>query len=64
MNISKGVYKLPPDVKVSQLMMDLIYKLLISDPDKRISWENFFKHPVASSEPQKYKEFLDFLVAK
>jgi serine/threonine protein kinase len=30
-NIDKGYYKLPPDVKVSKLCIDLIQKLLVAD---------------------------------
>ena len=41
-------------------MLDLIRRLLISDPDKRISWDNFFKHPMVATDPHLYKETVDY----
>jgi serine/threonine protein kinase len=37
-NIDKGYYKMPPDVKVSVICLDLIQKLLIADVNHRLSW--------------------------
>ena len=40
--ILKGEYNLP-EIKIKR-MEDLIKKLLIADPNKRISWEDYFNH--------------------
>lgn len=50
---------------VSDKAKDLIKRLLQPDPDKRIAWEDFFKHPVFEDEDSKgsvKKEILDSIV--
>ena len=56
--ILKGEYTLP-EMKVKK-MADLIKRLLVVDPDKRISWEEYFDHDYFKikiiSLSQKFKE--------
>jgi len=52
--------KLPPDSKpknteISEECLDLLRNLLIADPQKRITWENFFHHPWL----RKSRKFID-----
>ena len=37
--------------KISELSKDLLRKLLEMDPDRRIEWEGFFKHPLFDTVP-------------
>lgn len=37
--------------KISDLSKDLLRKLLEMDPDRRIEWEGFFKHPLFDAAP-------------
>ena len=43
--INQGRYIIPPSVKLSKICINLISGLLISDPDKRFTWDDFFEHP-------------------
>lgn len=40
--IEKNEIKLPDEVKVSNEAKDLIKKMLVIDPEKRISFQDFF----------------------
>ena len=35
---------LPSDVKLSQPVRDVLHRMLVMDPEKRISWEELFNH--------------------
>lgn len=43
--ISQGRYIIPTSVKISKVCINLISGLLISDPSKRFTWDDFFDHP-------------------
>ena len=43
---NKTPYKEPEDPKLK----DLIHKLLVEDPQKRLSWEEYFNHPFFATE--------------
>ena len=45
---NKTPYKQPEDPKLK----DLINKLLVEDPQKRLSWEEYFNHPFFDNEEQ------------
>ena len=38
--------KFPPKEKYSENSKNLLQKILVADPAKRISWEDFFMHPL------------------
>ena len=42
--ILRGEFKFPEDVQLSEELVDLIQKMLIVNPDKRITIEEIFKH--------------------
>lgn len=42
--INNQPVKIPNNVKISTECQDLILKLLVKDPKKRISWDDFFNH--------------------
>ena len=44
--IEKNNIKLPDDIYVSPDCKDLLFKLLKKEPEDRISWDDFFNHPV------------------
>lgn len=43
--ISQGRYIIPTSVSISKVCINLISGLLISDPSKRFTWDDFFNHP-------------------
>ncbi len=53
-NIKKGVYSFPPDVKISKCCMSLIKGLLQVNPERRMTFEEFFKHPFVQADPVTY----------
>mmetsp|Transcript_5121 Transcript_5121/g.4692 ORF Transcript_5121/g.4692 Transcript_5121/m.4692 type:complete len:84 (+) Transcript_5121:705-956(+) len=55
-NIEKGSYQFPSDVKPSLLCVDILKKLLVSNPDYRISWKQFFEHPFINCETLTYEK--------
>ena len=48
--IKKGIYIIPSDINISKRCSDLLIKLLLSDPTKRLNWEQFFNHPFIKNE--------------
>lgn len=44
-DISQGRYIIPTSVSISKVCINLISGLLISDPSKRFTWDDFFNHP-------------------
>ncbi len=57
--IEKNDVKIPRDTKISDDCKDLLLKLLQKDPEKRITWPQFFTHPWLDSE---FKEREDMLM--
>ena len=57
--IEKQDIRLPQDINVSEECEDLLIRLLKKNPDERITWEDFFKHPWLESE---FKEREDMLM--
>ena len=45
-------------IKISAICLNFLSRLMEQDPSKRISWQDFFDHPVVKNEPQVYKELL------
>jgi serine/threonine protein kinase len=43
-NIKNNPLKIPKDTKISPQVEDVLRKMLIMDPVKRISWEELFNH--------------------
>lgn len=35
---------IPSDVKISEPVRDVLYRMLVMDPKERISWEELFNH--------------------
>ena len=56
--IEKNDVKIPRDTKISDDCKDLLLKLLQKDPEKRITWPQFFTHPLDSE----FKEREDMLM--
>ncbi|KRX05524.1 Protein kinase-like domain [Pseudocohnilembus persalinus] len=54
--IEKNEIKLPDEVKVSNEAKDLIKKMLVIDPEKRISFQDFFQHPWISVKQKDSKQ--------
>ena len=54
--LNQGVLKFPPDIVLSRLCVDVIGRLLQVEPDKRISWSDFFAHPFVASTSEQYQE--------
>lgn len=51
--IEKGQINFPKNInKISKLSEDLIRKMLIPNPDKRIDWPELFKHPALKQREQ------------
>lgn len=44
LNIKNNPLDMPKDTKISPQVEDVIRKMLIMDPKKRISWEDLFNH--------------------
>jgi len=44
MNIKNKPLEIPKDTKISPQVEDVLRKMLIMDPNKRISWEDLFNH--------------------
>ena len=57
--IEKNKISLPDDINISDDCKDLLFKLLEKEPEKRISWEDFFNHHWLQSE---FKEREDMLM--
>ena len=57
-NIKKGSYSLPKGIKISKNCSSLIEKLLRVDPNKRITFDDFFNNPFISTEPEVYLKNL------
>jgi len=55
-NVLKGGYEMPGDVKLSPICKDLLMKLIVMDPEKRISYQDFFKHPFIDFDKEPYLE--------
>lgn len=41
----------PEDPKISKECTDLIQRLLTYDSEERISWDDFFNHPIFDKDP-------------
>jgi len=50
MNIKNKPLEIPKDTKISPQVEDVLRKMLIMDPVKRISWEELFNHEGRWSE--------------
>jgi serine/threonine protein kinase len=57
--IEKNNVKIPIETHISEECRDLILKLLQKDPEKRITWPQFFTHPWLGAE---FKEREDMLM--
>ena len=44
-SIEQNQIKLPKHISISDECNDLLFKLLVKEPENRIDWENFFEHP-------------------
>lgn len=56
LQISKFVkLKLPDGFSMSKELYDLVSKMLIVDPNRRITWEDYFKHPFFKVEKKNNK---------
>jgi serine/threonine protein kinase len=53
--VLKGVYRFPEDVDVSPICLDMIQKLIVLDPTKRISFKDFLNHHFSVSDEEIYK---------
>jgi len=60
-NIKKGIQKYPPNLKISKCCKSLIYELLQNEPERRMNYEEFFKHLFVSTEPSEYLKELQTL---
>lgn len=49
-------------VNVSSLYLELLKALVQQDPKKRMTWPDFFKHPVVTNEPQVYRGLITHLM--
>lgn len=47
------------DVHVSELCLDLLHKMIVKDPDHRITWSAFFDHPVVKFNSKEYQKILE-----
>mmetsp|Transcript_41258 Transcript_41258/g.47541 ORF Transcript_41258/g.47541 Transcript_41258/m.47541 type:complete len:133 (+) Transcript_41258:569-967(+) len=54
--ISQGRYIIPTSVKISKVCINLISGLLISDPTKRFTWDDFFDHPFITESEDGFEE--------
>ena len=52
-NILKSKDELKLKQTGNEELNDLIKRLLIKDPKKRLNWEQYFKHPFLTEEPNK-----------
>ena len=53
-DILKGVFDYPKDINISFESISFINSLLQYDPKKRLSWDNFWKHPFLTKDPYKF----------
>ena len=44
-SIDQNQIKLPKHISISDECYDLLFKLLVKEPENRIDWEHFFEHP-------------------
>ena len=49
-SIEQNKINLPKNISISDECNDLLFKLLIKDPEDRIDWEDFFNHPWLSMD--------------
>ena len=45
-NIKSKPLSFPPDVRINDSLKDVIKRMLVPDPKKRISWNDLFSHPI------------------
>lgn len=57
-SIMKCKYSYPSDIKISELLKNLINSLLQPDATKRIGWEEFFENPFIKTQPKDYINYL------
>ena len=53
-DILKGIFDYPKDINISFESISFINSLLQYDPKKRLSWDNFWKHPFIAKETSKF----------
>jgi len=49
--VLKGEFKIPQNVNISPICLDMICKLIVLDPLHRCNFNDFLKHPFAASRP-------------
>ena len=55
-DIERKTVKMPFKKQVSPLAKDLLSKLLVVDPEKRMSWKSFFNHPIFKDDPSEVND--------
>lgn len=59
-NIKNKPLRFPKDVnRISDVTEDLIRKMLVVDPKRRIDWEDLFKHPINTFLEDKIKKDME-----
>ena len=53
--VLKGAYSIPENVNISPLCLDMIKRLIVIDPNQRISFKDFVNHHFASSDEEIYQ---------
>lgn len=59
-NIKNKPLKFPKEInKISDVTEDVLRKMLIVDPKKRIEWQQLFKHPINTFLEDKIKANME-----
>jgi serine/threonine protein kinase len=54
-----NVFKLSININLSDQCIDLLKKLLVKNPEERISWDDFFAHPWLNEDNELWSSSLD-----
>ena len=53
-----GIVKFPHDLVITESCYGILKNLLQIDPNQRMEWKDYFKHPFIAYPPEKYDEIL------